>query len=202
MSLDERKLKTTAWQTARGEVVRDRSERPKGEAPSAATFAGFSGAREEDRAKCELATLPCVAQLSGVPRTPQIKREPPDSTPQSQLRARIGSQTDDLLPISTPNFLAHVSVHANTRGVPILSTFFGIIVRMFHGDHNPPHYHVQYGEYEAILDVETGRVLEGTLPKRVAQLVKEWHLKHKKELRSSWEQAQEFSPLQRIKGLE
>jgi len=57
--------------------------------------------------------------------------------------------------------------------MPILSTFFGIIVRVYHDDHEPPHVHVQYGEFEAIVEISTGRVLAGRLPPRVRRILAE-----------------------------
>ena len=57
--------------------------------------------------------------------------------------------------------------------VPILSIFFGIIVRMWHDDHPPPHIHVEYQGFEALVDVRTGEVRQGRLPGRAATIVKE-----------------------------
>jgi hypothetical protein len=39
--------------------------------------------------------------------------------------------------------------------VPTISSFYGIIVRMFFDDHAPPHFHVQYGEHRATMDIAT-----------------------------------------------
>lgn len=58
--------------------------------------------------------------------------------------------------------------------MPIISVFLGIIVRVFHGDHNPPHIHVQYGDQEAVYDVQAIKPLEGKLPRRVHRIVLEW----------------------------
>ncbi len=49
--------------------------------------------------------------------------------------------------------------------MPILSRFFGIIVRMYYREHNPPHFHVSYNEHDAIISIETLEILEGHLPK-------------------------------------
>jgi hypothetical protein len=45
-----------------------------------------------------------------------------------------------------------------------ISRFFGIIIRMFHKDHSPPHFHVEYGEYKAVFSIREQKVLEGNLP--------------------------------------
>jgi len=47
--------------------------------------------------------------------------------------------------------------------MPEISRFFGIIIAMFHGDHNPPHFHARYGEHRAIIRIEDFAVLEGNL---------------------------------------
>jgi hypothetical protein len=45
--------------------------------------------------------------------------------------------------------------------MPIVSIFLGIVIRMFHDDHPPPHFHAAYGEYAAVIDIATGGVLGG-----------------------------------------
>ena len=37
--------------------------------------------------------------------------------------------------------------------MPEISRFYGIVVAMFYNDHEPPHFHVRYGDYKAILAV-------------------------------------------------
>jgi hypothetical protein len=73
--------------------------------------------------------------------------------------------------------------------MPILSTFFGIIVRIFHGDHNPPHIHVEYAEDEAIIEIKSGRMLDGKLPPRAKKLIEEWRKMHVKDLEKAWTDA-------------
>lgn len=84
--------------------------------------------------------------------------------------------------------------------MPILSVFFGIIVRMWHDDHPPPHIHVDYQGFEALVDIQTGQVSKGKLPRKVASIVQEWCLTHQQELLDNWDRAQRFEPLERIQG--
>ncbi len=84
--------------------------------------------------------------------------------------------------------------------MPIVSVFFGIIVRMWHDDHPPPHVHVEYQGFEAFVEIRTGEVAEGRLPKKAAAIVKEWCLSHQQELITNWEHAQNLEPLERIPG--
>ena len=48
--------------------------------------------------------------------------------------------------------------------MPQISQFFGIIIKMFYDEHNPPHFHVQYGEYNCCIDIQTLSVIEGKIP--------------------------------------
>lgn len=85
--------------------------------------------------------------------------------------------------------------------MPEISRFFGIIIAMFHGDHNPPHFHARYGEYSAIIRIEDFAVLDGTLPPRALGLVMEWAEIYRHELLKDWQLASEKKPLFRIEPL-
>lgn len=80
--------------------------------------------------------------------------------------------------------------------MPEISRFFGIVIAVFHNEHNPPHFHARYGEYKAAIDIQTLRILEGTLPPRALGLVVEWAAQHQEELMRDWELAsRELPPL-------
>jgi len=84
--------------------------------------------------------------------------------------------------------------------MPEISRFLGIIIRMFYGDHNPPHFHAIYGNYDASFSIETLEVIEGKLPPRVKGLVIEWATLHQKELMENWKlitkkENQSFKPI-------
>lgn len=57
--------------------------------------------------------------------------------------------------------------------MPTIAIFFGIIVRMWHDDHPPPHIHVEYQGFEALVAIETGQVPQGALPRKVANIVQD-----------------------------
>ena len=84
--------------------------------------------------------------------------------------------------------------------MPTIAIFFGIIVRMWHDDHPPPHIHVEYQGFEALVAIETGLVTQGALPRTVANIVRDWCLLHQTELLNNWQKAQRFEPLDRIQG--
>jgi hypothetical protein len=66
--------------------------------------------------------------------------------------------------------------------MPEISRFYGIIIKMFFKDHNPPHFHAEYQNSEALIDIQTLQILEGDLPKRAKLLTIEWALEHREEL--------------------
>ena len=70
--------------------------------------------------------------------------------------------------------------------MPEISRFFGIIVTMNFNDHNPPHLHAEYGEYEAVFDINNNHILDGKLTKTANKLVKSWINLHKVELLENW----------------
>jgi len=86
--------------------------------------------------------------------------------------------------------------------MPTLSTFYGIMVRMYHRDHPPPHFHAVYGEHELIVGVNPIVVLEGTAPPRVRSMVLEWAALHQGELQAAWEACQRQELPGRIDPLE
>ena len=77
--------------------------------------------------------------------------------------------------------------------MPVLSRFYGIIIRMYflQSEHNPPHIHAIYNEDVAAIDFMTGEVLEGHLPPKAMSMVQEWISLHRETLNKIWT-TQEF----------
>ena len=76
--------------------------------------------------------------------------------------------------------------------MPVISMFYGLIVAMYYLDtkqHNYPHIHVKYGEFEAVVKIPGGEVLEGELPSGKMKLVNAWIEIHRDELMANWELA-------------
>jgi hypothetical protein len=86
--------------------------------------------------------------------------------------------------------------------MPTIAWFYGIAIRMYFRDHPPPHFQAVYAEYEANISIESGEVIEGTLPKTAARLVKEWTLVRQEQLRENWQRARLGAPLERIAGID
>jgi hypothetical protein len=71
--------------------------------------------------------------------------------------------------------------------MPTISRFLGIIVQMFFREHGSPHFHVEYAEHKATIDIVSLGIIEGQLPPRVHSIVIEWASIHKDELMKDWE---------------
>jgi len=84
--------------------------------------------------------------------------------------------------------------------MPVISYFFGIYIRMYHDDHNPPHIHVEYQGHEALMGINDGEILVGKLPNKARKIVKEWIQTHQQELQDDWQRAVSLEPLLRIPG--
>ncbi|MFN3828849.1 MAG: DUF4160 domain-containing protein [Tepidimonas ignava] len=50
---------------------------------------------------------------------------------------------------------------------------------MYWDDHEPPHFHVAYGDYSAVYVIETLTMLRGALPRRAHAMVLEWAAAHR-----------------------
>ncbi|MGN0594829.1 MAG: DUF4160 domain-containing protein [Hominimerdicola sp.] len=84
--------------------------------------------------------------------------------------------------------------------MPTISMFYGILIRMYYDDHNPPHIHALYGDYVACYDFD-GEVIEGTLPKKQTKLVQAWIEIHKEELIANWKLARDGEQIFKIEPL-
>lgn len=66
--------------------------------------------------------------------------------------------------------------------MPVISSFYGMTIKIYFmcKEHNPPHIHVIYGEYTSAVNIKDCEVIEGDLPEKALNLVKEWIKLHKK----------------------
>lgn len=85
--------------------------------------------------------------------------------------------------------------------MPELCRFYGIVIKMFYDDHNPPHFHAEYGEYAVRVDINTLAVFGGRLPARALGMVTEWASLHQRELVEAWERARRMEPPGKIEPL-
>ena len=84
--------------------------------------------------------------------------------------------------------------------VPRISEFYGIIVAMYYREHGVPHFHATYAGETVVIAIQTGDVIAGNVPARVAVGPGVVSL-HRDELRLNWARARENAPLVRIDPL-
>jgi hypothetical protein len=89
--------------------------------------------------------------------------------------------------------------------MPVISMFYGIIIRMFNFDnqkHHNPHIHAQYQDNNAIFNVENGDIIEGAFTQKGTKLVQAWIEIHRDELVADWELAINGEKIFKIKPLD
>ena len=76
--------------------------------------------------------------------------------------------------------------------MPTIARFYGIKISIYQmqKEHNPPHLHALYGEYDAEIDIKTGNQIRGNLPGTALALVRKWITIHKDELIEMWKTKQ------------
>lgn len=86
--------------------------------------------------------------------------------------------------------------------MPEICRFFGIVIKMFYDDHTPPHFHVEYNEYKAVIDIQSLVMFGGYLPPRSFGMVIEWASQHQCKLLDLWERASNHQTLYKLPPLE
>ncbi len=72
--------------------------------------------------------------------------------------------------------------------MPEITRFYGIIIKIFFvREHNPPHFHAVYGEYNGSFIIDTLEMNEGDLPHKAQALIKEWAEQYKKDIMEMWD---------------
>ncbi len=84
--------------------------------------------------------------------------------------------------------------------MPEICRFYGIIIKMFYNEHNPPHFHLEYQGYKAKIEINTG-ILEGKMPKTAIKLTLKWLDDHKGELLENWQRIEKKEKLKKIEPL-
>ena len=72
--------------------------------------------------------------------------------------------------------------------MPEITRFYGIVIKIFFmREHNPPHFHAVYGEYNGLFNIKTLEMFEGDLPGKAQKLVKEWGEQYKDDIMEMWD---------------
>ena len=84
--------------------------------------------------------------------------------------------------------------------MPTISMFYGILIKMYYDDHNPPHFHAFYNNYTAIFNFE-GELLNGNMPTKQSKLISAWAIIHNEELLANWKLSENSESLFSINPL-
>jgi len=86
--------------------------------------------------------------------------------------------------------------------MPIISMFFGIVIRMHYREHEPAHFHAEFHNASSKFDFE-GTMIVGNIRSRTALgLIRNCAVAHRGALETNWRKMKEGRPLDRIEPLE
>jgi hypothetical protein len=68
----------------------------------------------------------------------------------------------------------------------IIGIVDGAKLYMYPNDHPPPHFHVLYAEYRAVIDIRTTRLSRGHLPKAKLRAIIKWAATRRADLIEAW----------------
>ena len=78
--------------------------------------------------------------------------------------------------------------------MPVLSKFYGIVIRMVFIRSFAAHFHAIYGQWELIVGISPPRIIQGDAPGRVSDMVLEWAEQHQRELLNAWNRCGLYMP--------
>ncbi len=78
-------------------------------------------------------------------------------------------------------------MYYKTKCILEICRFYGILIKMFFGDHVPPHFHSEYQGYKAVINIRTGEMIEGEMPIKQLKLIQAWCVIHEDELLLNFE---------------
>jgi len=86
--------------------------------------------------------------------------------------------------------------------MPVISTFFGIVIRMYYQEHAPAHFHAEYQGQTGTFDF-AGHPMAGDIRSGTARrLIQEWAVTHRAQLEANWANMEAGRSLERIEPLE
>ena len=71
--------------------------------------------------------------------------------------------------------------------MPTYFVIAGVKIELYFKDHNPPHFHAIFAEYDAIIEIQTARVIGGALPPVKRKIILKWAKENKQVLLAIWD---------------
>ena len=73
--------------------------------------------------------------------------------------------------------------------------FDGMRVRMLFSEHNPPHFHVVYKGKTIVVEIKSGAIVKGSLPRKQALELLAWVEQHRKTLMWNWKHPEDMKKI-------
>lgn len=70
--------------------------------------------------------------------------------------------------------------------MPTIAKIDGIKIQVF-ADHNPPHFHVVFAEYEILISIPGLEVLQGSMPRAQLDKALSWARVHMRDIENEWD---------------
>jgi len=82
--------------------------------------------------------------------------------------------------------------------MPVVAIVDGMLIMFFFNDHDPPHFHVDYGDFRAKVSIATLKIIDGELPANKRRSALKWAAEHQEELSAAWKAVQNSEKPRRI----
>lgn len=86
--------------------------------------------------------------------------------------------------------------------MPVVATFFGIVIRMYYREHEPPHFHAEYQTQAGKFDFDGAQIVGSIRSRNALQLIRRWAVLNRAALEANWSKIKASEPLDRIPPLE
>ena len=73
--------------------------------------------------------------------------------------------------------------------MPIVSMFFGIVIRMYYREHGPAHFHAEYADREGTITFDGDPVTGDLRSRRAKRWVRLWAKRQRARLEEIWRRA-------------
>jgi len=86
--------------------------------------------------------------------------------------------------------------------MPVISVFFGIVIRMYFREHEPKHFHAEHQAQEGKFDFYGNQILGNITSRNALGLIQQWAQLNREALEVNWAKILSGQPLDRIPPLE
>jgi len=85
--------------------------------------------------------------------------------------------------------------------MPIISAFFGIVIRMYYKEHEPAHFHAEHAGQQAKFTFDGALIAGEIASRRALRRIRQWAQQHRAELEANWAKMKAGQPLESIAPL-